>query len=79
MAAYVESYMSRNVATSFVFVSSMGASRMAKQLLRPSQKAISADWTSGMVTPGMARMETLPFSWKAWRPVRRPGPSSLPR
>ena len=57
----------------------MGTSRMAKQLFLASQKAMRAAWTSGAVTPGMAMMETFPFSWKAWRPVRLPGPSSLPR
>ena len=57
----------------------MGTSRMAKQLFLFSQKAMRDAWTSGAVTPGMAMMETLPFSWKACRPVRLPGPSSLPR
>src|SRR4051812_16083956 len=58
--------------------SSSAESRIAKRYLLFSQCEITASWIAESVWPGAQTREISGMSLKTFRPVRRPGPSSLP-
>src|SRR5467141_270366 len=58
--------------------SSSAESRIAKRYLLFSQCEITASWIAESVWPGAQTREISGMSLKTCRPVRRPGPSSLP-
>src|SRR4051812_8178961 len=58
--------------------SSSAESRIAKRYLLFSQCEITASWIAESVCQGAATSEISGMSLKTLRPVRRPGPSSLP-
>src|SRR5438128_5685656 len=58
--------------------SSSAESRIAKRYLLFSQCEITASWIAASLWPGAQTSEISGMSLKTLRPVRRPGPSSLP-
>src|SRR6266852_8188208 len=58
--------------------SSSAESRIAKRYLLFSQCEMTASWIAGSLMPGASTREISGMSLKTLRPVRRPGPSSLP-
>src|SRR2546428_589807 len=58
--------------------SSSAESRIAKRYLLFSQCEITASWIAASLWPGAQTSEICGMSLKTLRPVRRPGPSSLP-
>src|SRR5438270_13221904 len=58
--------------------SSSAESRIAKRYLLFSQCEMTASWIAGSAWPGAATRLISEMSLNTFRPVRRPGPSSLP-
>src|SRR5438067_2508581 len=58
--------------------SSSAESRIAKRYLLFSQCEMTASWIAGSACPGAQTSEISGMSLNTFRPVRRPGPSSLP-
>src|SRR5262244_2286588 len=58
--------------------SSSAESRIAKRYLLFSQCEMTASWIAGSLWPGAQTSEISEMSLNTLRPVRRPGPSSLP-
>src|SRR5439155_7254073 len=58
--------------------SSSAESRIAKRYLLFSQCEMTASWIAGSLWPGAQTSEISGMSLNTFRPVRRPGPSSLP-
>src|SRR5260370_14262484 len=58
--------------------SASAESRIAKRYLLLSQCEMTASWMAGSDWPGASTSEISGMSLNTFRPVRRPGPSSLP-